>query len=58
VDANSGITDGPEVYRQGQALEQWEVDMNIEALGLEVGKAVGNGLESGADGMQMIEAFF
>jgi hypothetical protein len=31
--------------------------MNIEALGLEAGNAVGNGLEQGAHGVQMIEPF-
>jgi hypothetical protein len=30
--------------------------MYIEALGLEAGEAVGNGLESGAHGLQMIES--
>ena len=31
--------------------------MHIEALGLEAGEAVGNGLESGAHGLQMIGSF-
>jgi hypothetical protein len=44
------------VRGQGQALQQWEVDVDIEALGLEAGKAVGNGLESGAHCVQMIKS--
>ena len=31
--------------------------MDIEALGLKAGKTVGDGLESGAHGVQMIEPF-
>jgi hypothetical protein len=32
--------------------------MNIEALSLEAGEAIRNGLEPFADGSEMVEAFF
>ena len=57
MDLDSGIADRADGEGQGQALQQWEVDVDIEALGLEASKAVGNGLESGAHGVEMIEAF-
>jgi hypothetical protein len=34
-----------------------ENDVHVEGLGLEGGKAIGNDLESGAHGVEMIEAF-
>jgi hypothetical protein len=43
VDLDAGIADRTDGEVQGQALQQWEVDVHIEALGLEAGKAVGNG---------------
>ena len=57
VDLDSGIADRADGEGQGQALQQWKVNVHIEGLGLEGGKAVGNDLESGGHGVEMIEAF-
>jgi hypothetical protein len=54
---DSGIADRADGEGQGQALQQWKVDMHVEGLGLEAGKAVGDDLESGAHSVEMIEAF-
>jgi hypothetical protein len=35
VDLDSGIAGRTDGEGQGQALQQWEVDVDIEALGLE-----------------------
>jgi hypothetical protein len=50
------VADRTDGEGQGQTLQQGEVDVDVEALGLEAGKVVGNGLESGAHGVQMIES--
>jgi hypothetical protein len=34
-----------------------EVDVHVEALGLEGGKAIGNDLKAGAHGVQVVESF-
>jgi hypothetical protein len=57
VDLDSGIADRADGEGQGQALQQWKVDVHVEGLRLEGGKAIGNDLESGAHGVEMIEAF-
>ncbi len=57
VDFDAGITDGADGDGQGDPLQQREVHMDVEALGLEAGEAVGDGLEPFADGIEMIEAF-
>jgi hypothetical protein len=44
VDFDSGITDRADRDGQGQPLLQREVDMDIEAVSLETGKAVRDGL--------------
>jgi hypothetical protein len=56
VDLDSGIADRTDGEGQGQALQQGEVDVDIEGLGLETGKAIGDDLESGAHGVEMIES--
>jgi hypothetical protein len=57
VDFDAGITDRADGNGQGDPLEQGKVDMDVEALSLEAGEAVGNGLEPFADGPEMIEPF-
>jgi Fic family protein len=44
VDLDSGITDRAHRDGQGQALQPWEVHVNVEGLGLEAGKAVASAL--------------
>ena len=57
MDLDSGIADRADGEGQGQALQEWKVDVHVEGLGLEGGKAVGDDLESGAHSVEMIEAF-
>jgi hypothetical protein len=42
--------------RQGEALQQREVDVNVEPLCLETGEAIGYVPEAFADSMEMIQA--
>src|ERR1700758_5140090 len=58
VDLEAGITNRTNGDRQGEALEQREVDMNIEPLRLEAGEAGGDGLEALAHGLEMIQSLF
>src|SRR5579863_6950181 len=46
VDLDSGITDRADGDGQGKPLQQGEIHMHIEALSLETGETVGDGLES------------
>src|ERR1700720_1689837 len=46
VDLDPGIADRADGDWQGQALQQRKVDMDIEPLRLEAGKAIGDGLET------------
>ena len=55
---DAGMSHRPDGDRQSQPLEQREVHMNIEALRLEPGKAVGDDLESLAHRIQMIQSLF
>ena len=57
VDLDAGISHGTDGDRQGEALKQGKVHMDIEAFGLESGETVGDDLETFADGVQMIETF-
>ena len=45
VDLDPGIADRADGDRQGEALQQRKVDVDIEPLRLEAGKAIGDGLE-------------
>jgi hypothetical protein len=45
VDLDAGMADGADGDRQSDPLEQWEVDVNVEPLGLKGSEAVGNGQE-------------
>jgi hypothetical protein len=51
VDLDPGIADRADGDRQGEALQQRKVDVDIEPLRLEAGKAIGDGLETLADGI-------
>src|SRR5262252_8086402 len=57
LDFDAGMPHPPDGDRQSQPLEQREVHMNIEALRLEPGKAVGDDLESLSHRIQMIQSF-
>src|SRR5258706_8273947 len=58
VDLDPGIADRADGDRQGEALQQRKVDMDIEPLRLEAGKAGGDGLEALADGIEMVQSLF
>ena len=58
VDLDPGIADRADGDRQGEALQQRKVDMDIEPLRLEAGKAIGDGLETLADGIEMVQSLF
>ncbi len=57
VDLDAGITDRTDGNGQGDPLQERKVHMDVEALGLEAGEAIRNGLESFANGREMVEAF-
>ena len=56
VDLDAGIADRANGDREGKALEQREVDMNIEPLCLEGSKAASDGLEALADRVEMVQS--
>jgi hypothetical protein len=58
VDLDRGIADRADGDWQGEALQQRKVDMDIEPLRLEAGKAIGDGLETLADGIEMVQCLF
>jgi len=58
VDLDPGIADRADGDRQGEALQQRKVDVDIEPLRLEAGKAIGDGLETLADGIEMVQSLF
>ena len=55
VDLEAGLTHRADRDRMGEALQQREIDMHVEPLGLEAGEAVGDRLEGGAHGVEMVE---
>src|SRR6516162_1530422 len=55
MDLEAGIADGTDSDRVGEALEEGEVDMNVEPLGLVTGEAVSDRLEGGAHRIEMIK---
>jgi hypothetical protein len=57
VDFDAGIANRSDVDRQSDPLEQREVHVDIETLRLEIGEAVGDGLEVFSHRVQMIEPF-
>jgi hypothetical protein len=58
VDLDAGIAHRADGDRQGKALQKRKVDMDIEPLRLEAGKAIGDGLEALADGIEMVQSLF
>ena len=57
VDLDPGIADRADGDWQGEAVQQRKVDVDIEPLRLEAGKAIGDGLETLADGIEMVQSF-
>jgi len=55
VDLEAGITHRADGDRMGETLQQREIDMHVEPLGLEAGEAIGDRLEGGAHGVEMVE---
>src|SRR5205823_511329 len=53
-----GIADRADGDRQGEALQQRKVNVDIEPLRLEAGKAIGDGLEALADANEMVQSLF
>ena len=58
VDLDPSVADYTDGDRQGEALQQREVDMDVEPLRLEAGEAAGDGLEALADGIEMVQSLF
>src|SRR5205807_306173 len=58
VDLDPGIADRADGDWKSKALQQRKVDMDIEPLRLEAGKAIGDGLETLADGIEMVQSLF
>ena len=57
LDADAGIADRADGNGQGKPLEQREIDVHIQSLGLEAGKAVGNDLKFLTYGVEVIQSF-
>ena len=55
VDLEAGVADGTNRDRSGEPLQKRKVDVDVEPLGLVTGEAVGDCVEGGADGVEMIE---
>src|SRR5271168_4770667 len=58
VDLDAGIAHRADGDRKSKTLQQRKVDMDIEPLRLEAGKAIGDGLETLADGIEMVQSLF
>src|SRR5207237_9974099 len=56
VDFDPGRADRADGDRQGEALQQREVDVDVEPLRLEAGEAGGDGLEALAHGVEMVQS--
>ena len=57
VNLYPGIVDRPCGDRQGDALQQREVDVDVQPLGLEPGETIRDRQELGAHGVQVLQAF-
>src|SRR5260221_3094775 len=55
VNLEAGIADGTDGDRVGEALQERKVDVDVEPLRLVAGEAIGDRLEGGAHGVEMIE---
>ena len=58
VDLDAGIAHRADGDRKSKALQQRKVDMDVKPLRLEAGKAIGDGLETLADGIEMVQSLF
>jgi len=56
VDLDAGIANGADGDGEGKALQQREVDVDVEPLCLEAGEAAGDVLEPLAHGVEMIQS--
>src|ERR1700724_1380813 len=56
VDLDPGIADRADSDWKAEALQQREVDVDVEPLRLETGEAAGDGLEPLADGIEMVQS--
>ncbi len=56
VDLDAGIANRADGDRQGEALQQREVDMDVEPLRLKAGEAAGDVLEPLAHGLEMVQS--
>src|SRR6516162_9647765 len=57
VDLDARVAHRADGDRQGEALQEREVDVDVEPLCLETGEAVGDVLEAFADGLEMVQPF-
>ena len=57
MDLDTGIVDRADGERQGDTLQQREVDVDVQPLGLESGETIGDGQELGTHGVQVLQAF-
>ena len=57
MDLDARITDRADGNRQGEALQQREVDVHVEPLRLETSEAVDDGLEPLADRVEVVQSF-
>ena len=55
MDLDSGIADGADGHRQCQPLQQREIHMDVEPLGLAIGETISDDLESFAHSLQVME---
>jgi len=58
VDFDAGITNCADGDGEGETLQQWEVDMDVEPLRLETGEAASDGVEPLAHVLEMIQSPF
>ena len=56
VDLDAGIANRADGDGQGEALQQREVDMDVEPLRLKAGKTAGDVLEPLAHGLEMVQS--
>src|SRR5205085_10668244 len=56
MNLDSGVADGADSHRQCQPLQQREIHMDVEPLGLTIGETIRNDLESFAHGVEMMES--
>ena len=56
MELDAGIADRADGDGEGEALQQREVNMDIEPLRLEAGEAICDGLEPLAHGIEMIQS--